>query len=235
MIRLKSEYGDYGLIPALQPSNEPFNQFGILGWMMSWKYLRETIGIMHREFPQSKILLNSSGYNNLEEIADFFKVLVESDPTLGGLLVSGYNYYYKYPGPTDVPVFGLMDTIARGRILDNNPVEKNRLAAAKLGYDIEVSEGQMEKNGRFTSPGNNARELRFMILRCARSILIREKPSVLRLWGDEGLAARQVLDRMSVQQIKDNWKIDGLTFKKKWGEFSNEHRQMIDLIQKMAA
>ena len=179
---------------------------------MSWTYLKQTIGIMHREFPQAKILLNSAGYNNLEEIAGFFKSLVDSDPSLKGLLVSGYNYYYKYPGPSDIPVFGLMDTITRGRILDSNPVEKNRLAASKLGYDIEVSEGQMEKNGRFTSPGNNAKEFRFMILRCARSILLREKPSVLRLWGTEGLAQRKVLEQLTGEQT-----------------------QMVDLIQKMAA
>jgi hypothetical protein len=62
-----------------------------------------------------------------------------------------------------------------------------------------VSEGQAEPNGYLTEPGNSARHFRFMLLRCAESVLDTSRPSVIRVWGIEEMAKKALAGRATAE------------------------------------
>jgi hypothetical protein len=79
-----------------------------------------------------------------------------------------------------------------------------------MGFDIEVTEGQMEPFAQFPQPGNEARELRYLILRCLDHVLDPERPGLIRLWGVEAFTKRML-----------------------HGDLTDEHRDIIDIIQRI--
>jgi hypothetical protein len=88
----------------------------------------------------------------------------------------------------------------------------NIAASRRIGYAVEVSEGEAEPTGDITSPGNSAKDFRFMLLRCGGNVLDHSVPSVLRIWGIEYLA----------RKVRD-------------GGLNGEHAQICDLIQRLSA
>jgi hypothetical protein len=65
----------------------------------------------------------------------------------------------------------------------------------------------MEPFAQFPQPGNEARELRYMILRCLEHVLDPERPALIRLWGVEYLTKRMLR-----------------------GDLTQEHRDIIEII-----
>jgi hypothetical protein len=210
---LLSEYGeDVRNLAAVQPENEPFWPFGAHDWRMSSAYLRQVVLEIDRCLPSVPILLTSAGRLNLDTITGFFQEMVANEERFRGRFVSGFDYHYKTPRIMAYPLVHHLDPIAFAfRFPPAKTCEANIRDSRDAGFAIEVSEGEAEPTGKITSPGNSARDFRFMLLRCAEEVLDREKPSVLRIWGIEHLAKKAL-----------------------GGEAGPEHLQMVDLIRRLA-
>jgi hypothetical protein len=121
----------------------------------------------------------------------------------------GYNYYYKLPEPQRYPILRKLDNmfISDPRLLHTHRLRK---LASEQGFHIEISEAQAEPWTTVTSPGNSASEFRFVLLRCMREVLNLQEKSVIRYWGIEELAKKALAN-----------------------ELTDEHKQIIELIQKV--
>ncbi len=86
--------------------------------------------------------------------------------------------------------------------------DDNILESRSLGYRIEVTEAQMEPYGHFQQPGNEVRDLRYMLQRCFDYVLDPKEPALVRLWGVEELVKKMLI-----------------------GDLTDEHRQIIELVQ----
>jgi hypothetical protein len=70
----------------------------------------------------------------------------------------------------------------------------------------------MEPFGQFQSPGNSARDLRFLLLRCLDKVLDPQRPALIRLWGVELLTERMLS-----------------------GDLTDEHREIVSIIRRVNA
>jgi hypothetical protein len=70
----------------------------------------------------------------------------------------------------------------------------------------------MEPFHQLTSPGNSARDLRFLILRLLDKVFDPHKPALLRIWGIEELAKRMLR-----------------------GEMTSEHKQIVEIFEAINA
>jgi hypothetical protein len=86
--------------------------------------------------------------------------------------------------------------------------EQHIADSRSIGFRIEVTEGQAEPYDYFKQPGNSARDFRFLLLRCLDKVFDPQAPALLRIWG-----------------------VEELTKKMLHGEVTDEHRQIIELIQ----
>ena len=191
-------------IKIVQPENEPFNHAGRNKWALSHDYLLATMGIINKYFPKSSILINSDGEKSLEEISDFFKILMQKNSQFRGRLISGIDFYHKKPGRVELPVIGQLDPITWEQVKGDNPFRENieRSRSREAPYKIEVTELQNEPWGSQTSPGNSASDLRFIIQRSLDHLIDPDKESVLRIWGIEMLVRRMIRGRLSKEQTE---------------------------------
>jgi hypothetical protein len=110
-----------------------------------------------------------------------------------------------------VPIVRYFDQLAYARPLAPGLAEHQR-EARMLGFRIEVTEGQAEPYGKFTEPGNSARDFRFLLLRCLEKVLDPSAPKLLRIWGVEELTKHMLRN-----------------------ELTREHHQIIEMIQTINA
>ena len=200
---------DYGReFAVVQAENEPFYPLGPHEWEMSPAYLEAVIERIDAAFPEAGILVTSAGRLHLNDVRDLFiRLLARDAERFGGRLVSGFDFHYKTPLRDSIPVVRYFDQIAYARPFAPD-LGEHRNDARTLGFRLEVTEGQAEPYGHFTDPGNSAKHFRYMILRCLNEVLDPQQPALIRIWGVEELTKK-----MLRRQLTD------------------EHRQIIELIQ----
>ncbi|HLF78395.1 MAG TPA: hypothetical protein VJB57_13010 [Dehalococcoidia bacterium] len=210
---LISDYGDDLLtrVSVVQVENEPFYELGQHRWRFGAGYLREVALRLIDSFSGAAVLVTSAGRLHLHLIRDLFAAFLASDDRFGGHLVSGFDFHYKTPLRDSYPVIRHFDQLSYARPLAPTPEEHVR-DARDLGFRIEVTEGQAEPYGHLRSPGNSARDLRFLILRLMDKVLDPRQSALIRLWGVEELAKRLLRN-----------------------EATEEHRQMVEVIQAVNA
>lgn len=195
-------------IKTFQLENEPFHRFGVHEWRMSEAYMRTLMKITLQYFPHAQFLINSSEMRNVRKIADFYSSLISETPELRNRLVLGYNYFYNVPGERIIKGIGRVDSITQTKFSGRNICSKNLQWGTHIGYKTEVTEAQVEPWDPIITPGNDAGEFRFLLARSIENLIDCAMPSVIRLWGIEHLALRY-------------WRND----------LTNQHEQIIDLIQ----
>jgi hypothetical protein len=207
---LRREYGDdLEKISMVQVENEPFYQLGVHAWQLSEGYLVNVAERVNDELPRARILVTSAGRLNLIAIRHLFERLMSRRADLRGRLVSGFDFHYRTPNRDAAPVIRYFDQVSYARPFAAS-LTRNIWDSRDHGYGIEVTEGQMEPWGQFEQPGNLVRELRYMLLRCLDEVLDPQKPALIRLWGVEELTKRMIA-----------------------GETTREHRDMIEVIQRV--
>jgi hypothetical protein len=202
---LRRDYGN--AIHTIQVENEPFYELGEHRWIMSLDYLREVANRVDDAFPNVSILVTSAGRLNLNPVRNLFVGMLAEGDRFEGRLISGFDYHYKTPLRDSMPIVRHFDQLSYARPLAPSLTQHQRDARA-LGFRIEVTEGQMEPYGKFTEPGNSAKDFRFLLLRCLEKVLDPEEPRLLRIWGVEELT-KHMLRR----------------------DLTDEHAQIIELIQ----
>jgi hypothetical protein len=198
---LASEYGPSVLasVAVVQVENEPFYRMRTHHWRLDRDYVANRVAEARAAFPASQVLVTSAGRLDFGPIRDLFVDLMARDAGLrDGRLVLGFDYHYKTPLRDSFPIIRYTDPITFARVGYQTCAEK-REEARRLGYGIEVSEGQAEPNGYLTEPGNSARHFRFMLLRCAESVLDTSRPSVIRVWGIEEMAKKALAGRATAE------------------------------------
>jgi hypothetical protein len=208
---LQLKYGHDQALRTIQIENEPFYTLGAHRWRMSHAYLRELALRVNAAFPGVEVLVTSAGRLNLHSIRDFFSGLIEERPNFSGRLVSGFDFHYRTPLRDSMPLIRHFDQIAYGRPFTASAAEHLR-DARSADFRVEVTEGQAEPYGHLTRPGNSAADFRYMVLRCLDKVLDAEEPALIRIWGVEALASRMIS-----------------------GGLTDEHRQIIELIQRVNA
>lgn len=203
--QLQTAYGS--AFSLIQVENEPFFAFGMRKWKLSPAYMLRAAAMVREAFPESGILVTSSGRLNLGSIKDLFVNLMAQQRDFTGRLVSGFDYYYKSPVRDAERFLRIFDPISYGQPFSTS-CEGHIHDSRSVGFGIEVTEAQAEPYGKFTNPGNSAKDLRFVILRCLDKVLDPRKPGLIRLWGVEELAKRM-----------------------QRGALTDDHRQMIEVIQ----
>ncbi len=212
--RLKTEYSadDLSRVRMLQAENEPFFGVGPRKLTLSPAFVARVIETLDRELPGRRLLVTSAARLNLGDVQRLFVALIARDERLRGRLVSGFDYHFQTPRLKKYPFVRHLDPIAFAfKFPPAKTTAENIRDAREAGYEIEVSEGQAEPNHQLHEPGNSVRAFRFMLARCVESVLDPRAPSVLRIWGVEELAKKALNRRMS-----------------------DEHRQIVDLIQALA-
>lgn len=203
---LKREYGaSLGAVSSIQIENEPFFPLGPSRWRFRPDYLAALAGRVRAALPGAGLLVTSAGRLDLDFIRDLFASLRrEGWP---GRLVSGFDFHYKTPLRDSFPIIRHFDQVAYA-VPFAPTLARHVWDSRDLGFEIEVSEGQAEPYGQFESPGNSARDFRFMILRCLDKVLDPERPALIRVWGIEYLTGRMLA-----------------------GDLSEQHRDIIEIIQ----
>jgi hypothetical protein len=196
-------------VHAVQIENEPYFPLGPHRWRMDEDYLAATAQLAHAALPQAQILVTSAGRLNLDEIRRLFQRLLREDPALAGRLVSGFDFHYVTPLRDSFPIVRHFDQVSYASPFAETPA-RNVWDSRDLGFKIEVSEAQAEPYGRFNRPGNSARDFRFVILRCLDKVLDPLAPALIRVWGVERLTQRMQA-----------------------GELTQEHRDIIQVIQRV--
>lgn len=198
---------DLSAIRTIQVENEPFYLMGENEWLLAPAHIKTVAHRVHAAFPEADILLTSAGRLNMNAVRDIFVDLMAEDPTLRGKLISGFDFHYRTPSRDSYPLVRHFDqiTYARPLIAGTND---NILDSRQVGYRIEVTEGQMEPYGHFEQPGNLVRDLRYMLQRVFDHVLDPQAPGLVRLWGVEELVKKMIS-----------------------GDLTDEHRQIIELIQ----
>jgi hypothetical protein len=205
---LSREYGDaFAHITTVQLENEPFYPLGKHEWRFSTAYLREVAQRIDAALPAARVLITSAGRLNLNEVREAIADLQAANPRFEGRMVSGIDFHYKTPRRDSVPVIRHFDQITYGHPFSPTPyqhIEDSR----RFGFKIEVTEAQAEPYLQFRTPGNSARDFRFVILRLLDNVLDPREPALIRIWGVEELAKRFLR-----------------------GEATEEHRQILEMIQ----
>ena len=211
LVVLRREYGTS--FATIQAENEPFYPLGGHLWTMSRPYMRQVVEHIDSVFPEASILMTSAGRLNLHAVRDVFSdLLARPDNRFAGRLVSGFDYHYKTPTRDAMPIVRYFDQIAYARPFAPS-LEGHRRDARTLGFGMEITEAQMEPYGHFSEPGNSAKHLRFLLLRTTDRVFEHTASSkLMRLWG-----------------------VEELTMKMAAGTLTDEHRQMIELIQTVNA
>jgi hypothetical protein len=206
---LRGEYGEGldGPLRTIQIENEPFYPLGAHKWRMSQEYLGAVADRVDAAFPEAEILVTSAGRLNLNSITSFFATHLARDARFSGRLVSGFDFHYQTPLRDSFPVARHFDQISYASPLAPT-TEAHIHDARMLGFRIEVTEAQAEPYAQFKSPGNSARDFRYVLLRCMDRVLDPIKPGLIRIWGVEELAKQLMA-----------------------GNATDEHRQIVELIQ----
>ena len=206
---LRREYGT--AFPIIQVENEPFYELGRHRWILGREHLVEVAHRVDDVFPEASLLITSAGRLNLHSVRGVLETLLSEGARFEGRLISGFDYHYKTPERDSVPVVRYFDQLAYARPLAPGLAEHQR-DARSLGFPIEVTEGQAEPYGKFKEPGNSARDFRFLLLRCLEKVLDPEAPKLLRIWGVEELTKHMMRN-----------------------DLTDEHRQIIEIIQTVNA
>jgi hypothetical protein len=207
--QLDREYGKdlRARVCMVQAENEPYYPLGDTQWRFSAGYMQEVVRRLHAAYPDADVLVTSAARLHLNIIRDLFSRLMAADPSLHGRLVSGFDFHYKTPLRDSMPIVRHFDQIAYSRPLI--PTTDTHVRDARtLGFRIEVTEGQCEPYAYLKSPGNSAKDLRFLILRLMDRVLDPKQPALIRLWGIEELAKRFLR-----------------------GEATREHERMLEIIR----
>ncbi len=187
---LRREYGpSLGGVHSVQLENEPYFPLGPHRWRLSNDYLVIAARLVHDYLPSAQIMVTSAGRLNLDEVRRLFQRLLLEESSLTGLLVSGVDFHYVTPLRDSVPVARHFDQISYASPFAET-LTRNVWDARDLGFKIEVSEAQAEPYGKFDSPGNSARDFRFLLLRCLDKVLDPLAPALIRIWGLERLTQR---------------------------------------------
>lgn len=205
---------DYGMslsaVSMLQLENEPFYPMGAHDWQFNSDYILRVAEIMDAAWPGREILTTTAGRLNLDDISELYSQMLREE-RWKGRLVSGFDFHFKTPKREAAPVLRYFDQINYA-----HPFAETTLShiddSRELGFRIEVTEGQMEPFHQLTSPGNSARDLRFLILRLLDKVFDPQKPALLRIWGLEELAKRMLR-----------------------GEMTSEHKQIVEIFEAINA
>jgi hypothetical protein len=208
LVALRGEYGaTLDTVRLVQVENEPFFALGARRWRLSQDYVAAVAHAVSAAMPHAGLLVTSAGRLNLEEVRRLFLRLQAEEPRLAGRLVTGFDFHYKTPLRDSYPVVRYFDQIAYGGAFVAGPT-RHVWDSRDLGFAIEVSEAQAEPYGKFQTPGNSARDFRFLLLRCLDKVLDPQLPALIRLWGLERLSERML-----------------------GGDLTAEHRDIIQIIQ----
>jgi hypothetical protein len=133
--------------------------------------------------------------------------MIARDQRAAGRLVSGFDFHYRTPLRDSFPVVRHFDQLAYATPFAPT-TEAHIRDSRTLGFRIEVTEAQAEPYEQFTRPGNSAKDFRYVLLRCLDKVLDPEAPALIRIWGVEELAKKLLR-----------------------GTATDEHRQIVELIQ----
>lgn len=187
LILLKKEYGKKLDNAMFQIENECFYRFGRLGLLMSQEYILGLLKILKRYFPNNRVMFDSAGRKNLKEIVHLFKNINDAKIYPYESLVLGFNYYFKLPKrPQRDPLKGLS--------FSSMSITKLHHYQKKLGFELEISEGQFEPWGKVVSPGNSYLDYEYLINKSIRYFPKEYQYKLIRLWGSERLALK-ILNR----------------------------------------
>jgi hypothetical protein len=211
--KLHRQYGSAldAYVHTIQIENEPYYPLGEHRWQMTQPYILEVAERVMAGMPGKSLLVTSAGRLNLDSIRDLFEKLLRRHPDLRGKLVGGFDFHYRTPARQSYPLIRYLDQIGYATPFAPS-LSRNIWDSRDMGYTIEVTEGQMEPFAQFPQPGNQARELRYLLLRCLDHVLDPERPGLIRLWGVETLTKRMLK-----------------------GDLTSEHREIIDIIQRINA
>jgi hypothetical protein len=208
---LQREYGPaLDGMRLLQVENEPFYPMGQHDWRFDRAYVLKLASLMDEAFPGREILVTTAGRLNLDDIADLYSHMLREE-RWRGRLVSGFDFHFKTPKRDNAPFLKYFDQINYAHPFAQT-TEQHIDASRDLGFRIEVTEGQMEPFQQLKTPGNSARDLRFLILRVMDKVLDPRRPALLRVWGIEELAKRMLR-----------------------GEMTSEHKQIVELFEAINA
>lgn len=190
---LVREYGDHARrLSAVQPENESFQGFDERSWRVTQAYMVRVIEVIDAFLPGAPVLVTTAGRPALDEITRLFEHLLRKSERYQGRLISGFDYYYSTPNHNKLPFDRYLDPIALAFDFPSaRTCAQNIADARRVGFRIEVSEGQAEPYAHVTAPGNSVRDLRFMLLRCADKVLDPLQVEPLRIWGVEYWAKKQ--------------------------------------------
>jgi hypothetical protein len=211
MAMIQGEYGPaLSAVSMLQLENEPFYPMGAHDWQFDQAYILRMAEIMDAAWPGRQILTTTAGRLNLDDISDLYRQMLREE-RWQGRLVSGFDFHFKTPKREAAPILRYFDQINYAHPFAQT-TEGHICDSRALGFRIEVTEGQMEPFHHLTSPGNSARDLRFLILRLLDKVFDPHKPALLRIWGLEELAKHMLR-----------------------GEMTDEHRQIVEIFEAVNA
>ena len=211
MAMLQGEYGtSLDAVSMLQLENEPFYPMGAHDWHFNRDYILRVADIMDTAWPGRQMLTTTAGRLNLDDIRDLYRDMLREE-RWRGRLISGFDFHFKTPKREAAPILRYFDQINYAHPFAETTLEHIE-DSRRLGFRIEVTEGQMEPFHHLTSPGNSARDLRFLILRLLDKVFDPHKPALLRIWGIEELAKRFLR-----------------------GEMTSEHKQIVEIFEAINA
>lgn len=199
-------------IVTIQADNEPSEAYGDLRWTVDPLLVEEGIDLALQYFPNSNILVNCGNILNQRGVTKLLED-VKQKGKVKGKIISGVDYY---PRNSNLPARGILDSIGLAKAMGIfNPLEINRQSSVD---EVELTEGGLEPwkvnpgpgEEELARPGNSVREARYMFLRANKNILRTGQPARAGAWGIERLA-----------------------YLAKTGQLTDEHRQIIDLIQRV--
>lgn len=190
-------------IKIVQGNNESFFKFGEHQWTMSYEFEVKVINLIHKYFPDRKIMINTAGRFTFKEVLKLVEDLEESSSDYGGNFIIGYNYYYKTPPVIKFPLIGTLDNLITTpfKYMD---MRKFRKICKEKNIEIEISEFQGEPWEELKTPGNSFSEFKFGLLRCQNRILNlnQQAKSLVRFWGVEQFALKFLNNQQSEENIK---------------------------------
>lgn len=184
---LEKEYGDHLRDVTFQLENEPFYRFGRIGMLMSQEYVKELSRIMQEHRPGVRLLFDSAGRRDLRTLVNLFKSLIADYGYAGSDLVLGFNYYFRIGGKSRI--FRRRDPFVFASPFDMNMASLHR-EQRRMGFGLEISEGQFEPWGSEKSPGNSIEEFDYLVKKSVRFFPRGYEYKLIRLWGTEQLAMK---------------------------------------------